>query len=271
MKRLLAAGFALALLVPACAWAQIAFNGTWKLDPTSLHVEGATPAVISLKDGVFGSTVTNPPIKGVKADGKDHALTGYQRFDSLAVDVIDDHHVRETFKKDGKVVIVYHSAASPDGNTVALDMNMPRGSETLTFSKVVRRVGKADPDANAVAGAWVLDHVTSVPAEAMTETFRIKGNNLIFRTGMDGYSYNATLNNKPVPLNSHGRTIGMAAVKMADKNTLDETFTRDGKVIRTSTRIISADGQTMTVVDHYKNKAFGTRTMTAHKQQQVGD
>ena len=52
MKRPLYAIAAFALLLPALALAQSAFNGTWKTDPNSIRDTGK-PMVVTLKDGMY--------------------------------------------------------------------------------------------------------------------------------------------------------------------------------------------------------------------------
>jgi hypothetical protein len=62
----------------------------------------------------------------------------------------------------------------------------------------------------------------------------------------------------------NGKADGTVSVKMLGKNTLRETYVKDGKVTSTSTMTVSADGKTMKMVDH-NMKSGVTTTMTHEK------
>lgn len=164
MKKLLAAGLALALAFPACALAQSALNGTWKTDVSSMKGSGK-PVVISLKDGVYANNA-NPPIK-VKADGEDHAVTGHPNFDTMAIAVVDDHSFRETEKKAGKVVATGTFSVAPDGNSGTYQFTDDSGAAPVTGKLIVQRVAKGAPGSNAAAGTWKFGHYGDVSASAL--------------------------------------------------------------------------------------------------------
>jgi hypothetical protein len=155
MKQLLIAGFALVLLVPACAFAQTALNGTWKTDLNSMKGSG-TPLVIHLKDGMFANN-GHPPIK-VKADGQDHAVTGHPGFDTVAIKVVNDHSFQQTEKKSGKVVSTATFTVAPDGKTGTIGFTSESGASPVTGKLMIRREAKGAPGSNAAAGSWQFGH-----------------------------------------------------------------------------------------------------------------
>ena len=141
MKRLLVASVVLAFLIPVYAFAESAFSGTWKTDPTSMHTTGGKPMVISMKDGMFTDDAA-PPVS-VKADGQDHAVSGHPEFDMVAIKVIDDHTLERTQKKDGKVVWSGTFTVAADGRTATGDATRYKdGAASGTSKMTFDRVGK---------------------------------------------------------------------------------------------------------------------------------
>lgn len=261
MKRLLIAGLALALLVPACALAQSAFNGTWKLDATTVHQSGGEPMVISLENGMYHCNC-HPPV-AVEADGKDHPVKGHDGFNAVAIKIINDHSIQRTEKQDGKIVFESTITAAPDGKTATEEFTIYAGSSTSTGKGVLKRVENGASGSNAVAGSWRLDHVVSGGGAVFDPTYKIDGDTVTFSDAA-GDSYTAKLGGKAVPNMVNGKADGTVSVKMLGKNTLRETYVKDGKVTSTSTMTVSADGKTMKMVDH-NMKSGVTTTMTHEK------
>jgi hypothetical protein len=260
MKKLLFAGLALALSVPALA-AQNTLDGTWKIDPASIQ-DGGKPFTVSLKDGVYRCDCDNPAVV-VKADGKDHPLSGHVGYDTSSVEVVNDHSLHIIDKKDGKTVSEATLTASADGSTITDEFTGYGGSSPVTGKSLFKRVGKATPGSNLVAGSWALDNVNSISDNDLTFTFKIDGNTVNYSDGT-GDSYTATLGGKAVPL--HETTDTQTSVSVAKVgNGLRETFTHDGKVISTVTVTLSADGKSLKQVEH--NLRTGrTNSSTANRQ-----
>ncbi|HLI19457.1 MAG TPA: hypothetical protein VKV22_14460 [Rhodanobacteraceae bacterium] len=260
MKRLLVAGFALALLFPALAFAQNPFNGTWKLDPTTVHQTGGEAMVMSLKNGMYHCNC-HPPI-AVKADGQDHPVKGHDGFDAVAIKVVNDHTIERTYKKDGKVVSEDTITVAANGNTATIEFNDNNGSDHATGRGVLRRVAKGTPGSNAVAGSWRLDHVESGSGNVFDPTYKIEGDTVTSTAGGD--SYTAQLGGKAVPNMVNGKADGTVSVRMLNKNTLRETYAKDGKVTSTATMTVASDGKTMKMVIH-DMKSGVTTTMIHDK------
>ncbi|MGH8184266.1 MAG: hypothetical protein ACREPH_11475 [Rhodanobacteraceae bacterium] len=242
MKRLLIAGLALALLVPACALAQSAFNGTWKTNASSIKSSGR-PLVIHLKNGVFESN-SHPPIK-VKADGADHAVTGHPGYDTVAIEVLNDHSIKETEKKDGKVVATVTVTVTPDGKTANYEYTDHTSTGMASGKGAAERVAKGAAGSNAVAGTWKFGHIENASANGLTATYKVEGDDFSF-SDPTGNAYTAKINGKAVPFTSGmGVSSITVALKRMGKDSLRETWYRDGKETSQDTMTIAADGKTM--------------------------
>src|ERR1700758_3608797 len=116
MRRLVfAAAVLTAMLVPAKVSAQSVFDGTWKMDTSSIN--SSKPDIFLLEDGMYECKSCNPYYK-IKADGSDQAVSGDPYVDTRAIKVVNDHEIEETDKKGGKVVATSTSTVSSDGKTV---------------------------------------------------------------------------------------------------------------------------------------------------------
>jgi hypothetical protein len=263
MKRLLIAGLVLALLVPACALAQEAFTGTWKMDPATFH-ESGKPLVMHLKDGVYRCNCT-PPIE-VKADGADHAVTGHSGYDTVAVKVLDDHSILESDKKDGQLVSEETFTVAADGKTATSVLaRYDNGSKIMGGTAVFERLGKGEPGSHAVAGSWAFGHVTEASGQALNDTYKVSGDDISYQSGASDASYTAKINGKSVPYMRNGKQDGTVSVKRLDKNTLRETYATDGKITAIGTMTVSADGKTLESSFH-NPKTGTTSTWVSDKQ-----
>jgi len=247
MKQLLAAGFALALAVPACALAQSSLNGTWKTQMNSMK-GGGRPVVIGLKDGVYSNN-GHPPIK-VKADGEDHAVTGHPGFDTIAVAVVDDHGFKETEKKAGKVVTTGTFSVAPDGKSGTYQFTDTSGAAPVTGKLMVQRVAKGAPGSNAAAGTWKFGHYGDISASALTATYKVDGDTVSF-SDPTGDSYTAKINGKAVPFKQGSGVTGTTvSVERDGNNGLRETYYRDGKETGVDLIEVAADGHSAKFTNH---------------------
>lgn len=262
MKNLFFAGILALLFVPVVAMAQSPFDGTWKWDPSSAQWP-AKPDVLLLENGMYECKTCVPPVN-VKADGTDQKVTGDPYRDTLSVKVIDDHNVEFTSKKDGKVVMTLKRSVSSDGNTLTANWtysgNPSGGPQTGTETD--KRVAKAPAGANLISGSWHTEKA-NVSAESLTYTFKVNGNELTM-TNATGQSYTAKLDGTDVPVKGDPGSNGVS-VKMLGKDTLEEAYKRDGKVIVIYTSTVSADGKTLKVITDDKLQGTTTKSVS-HKQ-----
>ncbi|MEO6969172.1 MAG: hypothetical protein ABI132_12080 [Rhodanobacteraceae bacterium] len=256
MKKLLFCGMVVALLLPASAMAQSAFDGTWKVDLNKAQAS-KKPFVITLKDGMYHCTCDTPPIN-IKANGQDYAVSGHPGYDMVAIKVLNDHSVQETDKKDGKVVTSSTFTAAADGKTATNEFTDSSGTTPVTGKVTFERVAKAADATNAVAGSWRVKAVNNISDNGLTFTLKVDGDTLSM-TDPTGGSYTAKMDG------SDAQTKGLpdvtsVTVKKTGKNSLQITGKRDGKVITVRDLKVAADGKTMKITRH--DKLQGT-TMSA--------
>lgn len=262
MKNLLFAGLLALLFVPFVAMAQSPFDGTWKADASSAQWS-TKPDVYLLQNGMYDCKTCVPPIH-IKADGTDQKVTGDPYSDTRSVKAIDDHNVEMTGKKDGKVIGTEKDSVSSDGNTLTVNWTYsgnPSGG-TQSGTVTARRVAKATAGANLISGSWRTEKA-DMSAETLTYTFKVNGNQLTM-TNATGQSYTAKLDGTDAPVKGDPG-ITSVSVKMLGKDTMEEAYKRDGKVITTYKSTVSADGKTLKVIAD--DKLQGTTTkFVSHKQ-----
>jgi hypothetical protein len=197
MKKLLLAGWLMWLLLLGSATAQNAFDGTWKVDMSSVEFP-KKPDVYLLQNGTFECKSCVPPIS-IKADGMDQKVTGHPFFDTLSVKAVDDHNVEQTNKRDGKVVGTEKDSVSVDGETLTgnwTDSGEPSGG-TQAGSYTAKRVAKGPAGANMISGSWRTEKADN-PASVLTWTYKVNGDELSM-SNPTGQSYTAKLDGSDAP------------------------------------------------------------------------
>ncbi|HXY78848.1 MAG TPA: hypothetical protein VEH47_08540 [Candidatus Acidoferrales bacterium] len=252
MKQLFFAGLLLLFLAPLPAMAQSPFDGTWKADPSTFQYP-EKPDQYLLQNGMYECKTCAAPIN-IRADGADQKITDPYA-DTMAVKVIDDHNVENTTKKNGKVVGTAKSSVSGDGETLSVNWTYsgnPTGG-TQSGSYTAKRVAQGPAGANLISGSWRTQKEED-SAAVLTWTFKVSGNELTM-TNPTGQSYTAKLDGTEAPYKGDPG-ITSVSVRMLDKDTLEETDKRDGKVIGIAKNTITADGKTLKFV--YEDKLHGT-------------
>lgn len=264
MKGSFAAGLALALLLPASALAQSPFDGTWRLDPSTVHSTGGTPAAISIKDGVYQFEEHGSPTLKVKADGADHPVTGFHGYNSVAIELVNDHTVKETDKQDGKVVGTSTATVAADGKTSTVAFTDHTGPRPASGEFVVERVGEPLRGSNAVAGRWKFSHYASLNDPSDNVTLEVSGNQVSLGDEAGGDSFTATIGGKPVPFMRDGKPSGTVSAKRLAHNTLRFTYAKDGEVSHTTTLKLAGDDRSLEMIIHDPHTG-ATTTMVHHK------
>lgn len=264
MKTLFAAGVALALLVPVCAWAQSSFDGTWKLDPSTIHTTGGPDTVISIKDGIYQLQELGHPTLRVKADGADHLVTGFPGYNSAAIELVNDHTVKETDKQDGKIVGTSLATVAADGKTGTLTFTDDTGSQPAKGEAIVERVGQPVPGSNAVAGRWKLTHYVSLTDPANNVILKLTGNQLSRSDEAGAYSFTATLGGKPAAVTRDGKPSGTVSAKQVGETGLSLSFAKDGKVTHTMILKLAKHARSLEMIIHNPHTG-ATTTMMHHK------
>jgi hypothetical protein len=257
MKRSLLAGLLGTFLLPVCAMAQSPIDGTWKVDLSKVQAP-TKPDVLLLKDGMYACKTCAPPIS-VKADGRDHPVSGHPYFDSLAVTVLNDHTVKETEKRHGKVIGTSTTTVGAGGDTATFEFSDSSNSQggPVTGKGTMKRVAAGPAGSHALSGSWRTASYQSVSDNALSMTFKEAGG-MLSMNNPTGQSYAARLDGTEAPFRGDP---GVTSVKVrkTGRHSFVETDKRDGKVVSVATMTIQPDGKAMNIA--VDNKLQGT-TMT---------
>ncbi len=263
MKNLLFFGLLIALLVSVPAIPQNAFDGTWKFNLSDAQFS-KKPDVFLLQNGTYQCKTCVPPIE-VKADGQDHSISGHPYYDSVSIKVVDDRSIEEVDKKNGKTVATSKTVVSQDGKTATFEFSdsSNTNSNPVTGNGSSTQVAKGPAGSHAISGSWVISKMETLSDNGLMVTFKVEGDSLAM-TSPTGQSYIAKLDGTEAPYKGDPGTTSVS-VKSVDKNTIEETDKRDGKVISVTRMTVAADGKTMTA--KVEDKLRGTNSQfTATKQ-----
>ena len=243
MKKLFFLVVLAALWMPLRAAAQSAFDGTWKIDMKKVNFP-KKPDIFLLQNGTYECKTCAPPYK-VKADATDQSVSGNPYVDTVAIQVVNDHEIKATEKKGGKVVSTSTSTVSPDGKTLRFefsDSSNTNGGPPITGKGELTRVATGPAGSNAISGSWLISKMASMSDNAVVWTYKVRGDNITM-TQPTGQSYTAKLNGADAPMKGDPGTTSVS-VKMMGKDTLVETDKRDGKVIGIFKMTVAADAKT---------------------------
>jgi hypothetical protein len=224
-----------------------ALSGTWKVDMKQVNWS-KKPDVYLLSGGMYECKTCVPAIK-VKADGSDQPITGHPYFDTMTIQVVDDHTIKEIDKKNGKVVGESSTTVSSDGNTMNFeftDSSNTNGGPPVTGKGSETRVAKGPAGSHAVSGSWRMAEMGDLSDNASAYTFAFKGDELTM-TNPTGQTYTAKLDGTDAPMKGDPGVTSVS-VKMLGKSTLEEIYKRDGKPISVVKTTADPDGKTVHVV-----------------------
>lgn len=260
MKNALVVAAIIFAVMPAIGAAQSAFDGTWKTDVNSIDFS-AKPSVYVFKDGTYECKTCATKIL-VKTDGRDQKIEGNPYADTLAVKLIDTHHVEMTSKKAGKVVARSKIAISTDGNSMVREYanNSPVNNEVVKGTTSYARVAYDKAAPNLMSGSWKAMKADKRSDNGLLVTYKAEGDTLTMSMPT-GESYRATTAGAEAPFKGDPGVTSVA-LKMVKKNILEETFKRDGKVVSTNRTEVDAGGRKAKVdwVD-YLTKTNGNYAM----------
>lgn len=158
---------------------------------------------------------------------------------------MDERTVSKIAKKGGKVVLEAKVSVSADGTTktdvqTLYDM-APRPIEFTTHST---RVSSGPTGSHAVSGEWrVTDGDLTNHAE---DTIFQVSENMLSMSDRMGRSFSAKLDGTDAPYNGSNEFTSVS-LKVIDKNTIEESDKKDGKIVKISLWSIQPDGKTMHV------------------------
>lgn len=235
MRTLTLSALLFVFLAPTGATAQSRFDGTWKIDMSSLPVPKTTFTWL-LQGGMYQCKTCNPPID-VKADGRDQPAPR-PLYDTVSIAVLDDSTVREIEKKNGKTVSDEKFTVSPDGKTVT--------DEFASWKMTAVRVAKGPAGSHALSGSWRPWKMEITSDKDLFLTYKLHGD-FVSMNRPTGQSYTANLDGADSPYNGASDT-NSVSVKRIDENTIEETYKRDGKAINIARMTMAPDGKSMTLV-----------------------
>jgi hypothetical protein len=228
------------------------WNGSWKLDTSSVKYTGPTFSIITDADGYTLKMGSEAGTKTV-CDGKPQSgpngtmVTCTRTGSSFEVDTTRNgsptRNMAMSVSVDGKSLTRTAKIFPPDDSPYTM---------TMTSTRVSGGPG--------VAGAWKQVDV-SESQDAGLLTFAVSGDSIDFKE---------TDRSKPTTCKLDGTELKTSdttsmAIKLVDPNTLKVTYTGDGKVRRENTFVLSSDGKTVTETDITPDPAPSTTSMLFHK------
>jgi hypothetical protein len=252
MKELIQATLLVALSMPSAVLAQSSFNGTWKLDVSTLPIP-KKPYVWLLQDGTYQCKSCVPPIN-VKADGHDQFVAG-QPYDTISVRIVDSRTVVLIEKKNDRVVSDETFAVSSNGDTAT--------DEFANWKVIMNRISKGPSGSHALSGSWQQVRMESISDKGLLVTYTLQDDTLSM-SRPSGQSYTASLDGADAPYTGDPG-INRVSVRAAGVNTIEETDKLDGKITSVARMRVAPDGKSMIVV--LKNaQGRTTGQFTAKKQ-----
>jgi hypothetical protein len=244
--------------------AQSPIDGTWKIDMSKVDFS-KKPDVFLLKGGMYSCKTCTPPYT-VKADGSDQAVSGHPYFDSVAIQVVSDHEIKETDKKGGKVVATSTVTVSADGKKAMVefsDASDTNGGAPVTGKGESMLVMKGPAGSHATSGSWRMGKIEGMSDNATVWSYKVSGDSITMNS-KTGQTYTAKINGGDAPMQGDPG-VSSVSVRMPGKHTVIETDKRDGKIVSVFTLTVAADGKTAKAIAEDK-LAMKTTTFDVTKQ-----
>jgi hypothetical protein len=244
---------ALALLIPAIAFAKSPFDGVWKTRLDSMQFSGK-PDVYEINNGVYDCKSCVPPYK-IKADGADQPVPEHDYLDHQAVKVLGPASIEITNKQGTKVTSTLAMTLSADGSKYTGKFTSYVGEKPFSGEFTEKRVGAAPAGAHPISGSWMQDSLADMSDVARTVTLQSTSNGL--KMVWNGQTTDAKFDGKEYPaVGDPGKT--MVTLKKVSETQVEETDRRRGKVSDIIVWTVSADGKTINVAD--TDPQHGTKT-----------
>lgn len=227
------------------AFAQSAFDGTWKAD-TSTATFNEKPFEFRLKDGIYHCGACTPAVE-VKADGAFHKVTGHDGFDEVSIKANTDGTLTESYRKAGKVTSTGTDTISADGNTLTysyVDTSGANGAEVKGTVTMLRASGAAPAGLHPINGLWKTGSVANVSDAGVTVMLKVVGDT-VTESFLTGETATATFGGPAVPIK--GDTAGgrLRATRGGDGSITLIRVNKAGKDRGSLKLLPAADGKTI--------------------------
>jgi hypothetical protein len=227
------------------------WDGSWKMDASSMKYAGPTFSVATDADG-FTTTRGGTANPKVVCDGKSHDVP-----DGAQTCTKSSTGYAIVVTKDGKPVRNVTLSVSADGKTrTSKNEVFPSDDKPYTVTVISERVSGGP----GMAGEWrekkfVESRETGILA------IKITGDSVSFRESDQDKATICKLDGTETKISD----TGTMSVKQVDPHTLKVTYSSDGKVRRENTFVLSTDGKTITETDVTPAPSPSTMTVTFHK------
>lgn len=240
-----------ALALP-CVAQQNPWNGSWKLDRSTLKYDGPT---VSVAADAEGFTVTRSGNAGPKVvcDGKpnapDNGVVATCRKSGTGYEVENT--------RNGKPLNKVKIQISPDGKKITRTIDItPPNDSPFTITTTSKRISGGP----GFSGTWKETGFTESQDTGVL-TIEVKG---------DSVDFKETDNDKPITCKLDGTPTTVAgtrtmSVKQDGPRTLKVTYSNDGKAVRENTFVLSSDGKTVKETDVTPAPSPSTMSVMFHK------
>ena len=228
------------------------WNGSWKIDKSSLKYDGPTATIATDADG-YTVTRGGKAMPKVTCDGKPNAPDN----GTVTTCTKDGTGYALENTRDGKTVSKVKIETSADGKTLTRTVNViPPEGDPYTITLVSKKVSGGN-------GAPTVWKETSFTESQDTGVLSIAVNG-------DSVDFKETDNDKPITLKLDGTPVkfgrGTISVKQDGPRTLKVTYSDgDGKVGRENTFVLSPNGKMVTETDVTPAPSASTMSVKFHK------
>ncbi|MGB6194650.1 MAG: hypothetical protein WBF42_19455, partial [Terracidiphilus sp.] len=229
------------------------WNGSWKMDASSLKYAGPT---FSVKTDAGGYTVTREGAAGPRTvcDGKPHTTpNGAETCTKTATGYM------ASVSENGKVILKADVSVSTDGKTRTVKAErFPSDDKPFTITTTSKRVSGGP----GMDGVW--REVKFVESrETGVLTIKVTGDSVAFKETDNDKPVLCKLDGTPTKVEEDGTTM---SVKRVDSHTLTVTYAgKDGKARRHNTFVLSPDGKSITETDMTPAPSPSKMTVMFHK------
>ena len=226
-----------AALTLSCIAQDSPWNGSWKIDHSTLKYDGPTTTIVADAEG-YTLTFGGKTWPKVVCDGKPNAPDdGTTRVCNKVGAGYEVESIR-----DGKPLIKGKDELSSDGQTLTRTMNVtpPDGSSPFTLTRTSKKVSGGD----GMSGTWKETAFTESQDTGVL-TIQVNGDSVDFKDTDRDKPLTCKLDGTPTKIEG----TSTMTVKQDGPHTLKMTYLHEGKVARESTFILGKDGKTIQETD----------------------